>query len=283
MNTPVRGGRGSFMDLFREASLSNNSLLCLGLDPDPALMPITDVVSFNRAIVEATADLVCAYKPNLAFFEALGWDGLQVLRHTIEAIPKGIPVIGDAKRGDVGHTARAYARALFDVCGFDAVTVNPYLGFDSVEPFISRRDKGVFILCKTSNPGSQDFQALPAGPDARPLYELVAARAREWNTGGNVGLVVGATFPQELKTVRETCPEMLLLIPGIGAQGGDLAWAVREGLDQQGSGAIIAASRQVLYASQGPDFADKARKEALRLRNEINRHRKARFAGRQGR
>ncbi len=282
MTSRIRHRQNTFLERLRSASRARNSLLCLGLDPDPSLMPSPDVASFNRAIIEATADLVCAYKPNLAFYEALGWDGYQALLDTLRAIPEDIPVIGDAKRGDVGHTARAYARALFEVYGFDAVTVSPYLGFDSLEPFISYVDKGVFVLCKTSNPGSQDFQALPVGPEGVPLYEIVARRAQDWNAEGNIGLVVGATFPQELRRVREICPEMPLLIPGIGAQGGDLAWAVREGLDGQGEGAIISVSRQVLYASRGPDFAERAREQASLLRDDINRHREVRLAGHQG-
>ena len=280
MTSNVHPREPAFRQRLQHASRTRNSLLCIGLDPDPALMPSSsDVAAFNRAIIEATADLVCAYKPNLAFYESLGWDGYQVLRDTLEAIPPDIPVIGDAKRGDVGHTARAYARALFEVCGFDAVTINPYLGFDAVEPFLSYRDRGVFLLCKTSNQGSQDFQALPVGPEGTPLYEVVARRAQGWNDDGNLGLVVGATFPQELKRVRELCPRMPLLIPGIGAQGGDLSWAVREGVDAQGEGAIISVSRQVLYASRGADFAHRAREEALRLRAEINHHREAALAG----
>ncbi len=280
MTLPHRDPGGAFRDRLSDAVRRNNSLLCIGLDPDPQLMPELDVAFFNRSIIDATSDLVCAYKPNLAFYEAMGTEGQDALHETISAIPKDIPVIGDAKRGDVGHTARAYARALFDVFGFDAVTVNPYLGFDSLEPFLEYPTRGVFVLCKTSNPGSQDFQGLPVGGDGAPLYELVARRVQEWNVGGNMGLVVGATFPQELKRVREICPDMPLLIPGIGAQGGDLAWAVREGADSRGEGAIISASRQVLYASRGQDFAARARDQARRLRDEINQHREAALAGR---
>jgi len=257
-----------------QASRTNRSLLCIGLDPDPELMPKLGVLQFNREIVDATSDLVCAYKPNLAFYEALGIEGLKALEKTIAHIPKGIPVIGDAKRGDVGSTARAYARALFETFGFDAATVNPYLGYDSVEPFIEYKEKGVFILCRTSNVGSADFQALPLSgkgeKGGKPLFEIVADRAREWNAYGNVGLVVGATYPEELRRVRQLCPEMLLLIPGIGAQGGDLANAVRCGVDAHGEKAIISSSRQIIYASKGKDFAVAAREAALKLRDEIN-------------
>jgi len=256
----------------------------------------------------------------LAFYEALGIEGLIILEKTIKHIPADIPIIGDAKRGDIGNTAKAYARALFSTLGFDAATVNPYLGFDSMEPFISYQDKGVFILCRTSNRGASDFQDVlnisiePKPPSARyalsnlriepkvvevgqpvpisfqltnisnvrasykvtseplPLYQVVAQKSREWNIYGNIGLVVGATYPEELKRVRSICPEMCLLIPGIGAQGGDLALAVSYGVDAQGGKAIINVSRQILYASQEKDFAQAARNAAEKIRNQINSH-----------
>ncbi|MCJ7670329.1 MAG: orotidine-5'-phosphate decarboxylase, partial [Dehalococcoidia bacterium] len=222
----------------------------------------------NKAIIEATCDLVCAYKPNLAFYEALGTEGLAILEKTVKHIPGDIPVIGDAKRGDIGNTAKAYAKALFSVLGFDAATVNPYLGFDSIEPFINYQDKGVFILCRTSNKGAADFQNLCT--NGLPLYEAVAQKAQEWNIHGNIGLVVGATYPEELKKVRSLCPEMPLLIPGIGAQGGDLASAVGYGVDAQGEKAIINVSRQILYASKEKDFAQAARNVAEKIRKQIN-------------
>lgn len=263
-----------FMTKLRNASRDNQSLLCIGLDPDPRLMPEVDVIQFNRDIIDATVDLVCAYKPNLAFYQALGIDGLVALEKTRQYIPKQIPVIGDAKHGDIGNSAQQYAKAIFDAFGFDAVTVNPYLGQDSLKPFIDRHDKGVFILCKTSNAGAADFQDLrylePEAASPTPLFQLVALKAREWNVQGNIGLVVGATHAEDLRTVRELCPEMVLLIPGIGAQGGDLAAAVRWGVDAQGGKAIICCSRQVLYASKGNDFATAARREALRIRDQIN-------------
>jgi len=260
-----------FIDKLLDAGRRNNSWLCIGLDPDPELMPEVDVLQFNKAIIEATSDLVCAYKPNLAFYESLGPEGLAVLEKTIKCIPGDIPVIGDAKRGDIGNTAKAYARALFSVLGFDAATVNPYLGFDSIEPFINHQDKGVFILCRTSNKGAVDFQDLLT--DGLPLYEAVARKAKEWNTHGNIGLVVGATYPEELQKVRSICPEMPLLIPGIGAQGGDLAAAVGHGADAQGEKAIINVSRQILYASREKDFDRAARTVTEKIRNQINDHR----------
>jgi orotidine-5'-phosphate decarboxylase len=257
-----------FTDKLPNASRKNQSWLCIGLDPDPELMPVVDVLQFNKAIIEATSDLVCAYKPNLAFYEALGTEGLAILEKTVKYIPGDIPVIGDAKRGDIGNTAKAYAKALFSVLGFDAATVNPYLGYDSIEPFINYQDKGVFILCRTSNKGATDFQNLLT--NGLPLYEAVAQKAQEWNIHGNIGLVVGATYPEELKKVRSICPEMPLLIPGIGAQGGDLASAVGYGVDAKGEKAIINVSRQILYASKEKDFAQAARSVAEKIRSQIN-------------
>jgi orotidine-5'-phosphate decarboxylase len=260
-----------FTDKLLNASRKNKSWLCIGLDPDPELMPAVDVLQFNKAIIEATSDLVCAYKPNLAFYEALGTEGLATLEKTIKDVPGDIPVIGDAKRGDIGNTAKAYARALFSVLGFDATTVNPYLGYDSIEPFINYQDKGVFILCRTSNRGATDFQDLCT--NGLPLYEAVAQKAQEWNIYGNIGLVVGATYPEELKKVRSICPEMPLLIPGIGAQGGDLASAVGYGVDARGEKAIINVSRQILYASKEKNFAQAARNIAEKIRKQINDYR----------
>ncbi len=258
-----------FVDKLLSASQQNRSLLCVGLDPDPGRMPVASLVRFSKAIVDATADLVCAYKPNLAFYEALGIEGLKALQKTMEYIPSHIPIIGDGKRGDIGNTARAYAKALFATFGFDAATINPYLGFDCIEPFIEYRDKGVFILCRTSNPGASDFQGL-VDAHGVPLYITVARKAKEWNVHGNIGLVVGATYPQELKLIRQLCPEMPLLIPGIGAQGGDLSSTINYGVDAHGKKAIIVAARQVLYASQTKDFAQAARRAAQELRDSIN-------------
>ena len=261
----------NFLEKLINASRKNNSLLCVGLDLDPRLMPDkVDIFEFNKAIVDATADLVCAYKPNFAFYEALGNEGLDALRQTVKHIPDDIPVIGDAKRGDIGNTAKAYARAIFSDFGFDATTVNPYLGFDSLEPFIQYQDKGVFILCRTSNAGAVDFQSLRCVEHDRPLFEVVALKASEWNVHGNIGLVVGATYPEELKLVRQNHPDMPLLIPGIGAQGGDLELTIRYGVDAKGERAIINSSRQIIYASREKDFAEAARKAASELREQIN-------------
>jgi orotidine-5'-phosphate decarboxylase len=251
----------SFATKFPQVARRNKSLVCLGLDPDPELMPQIGILEFNRSIIDATSDLVCAYKPNLAFYEAQGIEGLTALQQTVEYISQDIPVIGDAKRSDIGNSARLYAKALFETLGFDAATVNPYLGYDSVEPFIEYQDKGVFILCHTSNPGARDFQG--------SLFELVAQRAKGWNKGGNVGLVVGATCPRELRQIRQLCPDMMLLIPGIGAQGGNLALAVHHGIDATKERAIFASSRQILYASR-EDFAHAARRATEELRQRIN-------------
>jgi orotidine-5'-phosphate decarboxylase len=264
----------NFLEKLHIASHRNGSLLCIGLDPDLSLMPEkTSVLEFNRAIIEATSDLVCAYKLNFAFYEALDSRGISTLKQTIKDVPEDIPVIGDAKRGDIGNTARAYAKAIFESLSCDAATVNPYLGLDSVAPFIEYRDKGVFILCRTSNPGAEDFQSLRCkeGAGSRRLFQIVAHKASQWNTHGNIGLVVGATYPEELKLIREAHPTMPLLIPGIGAQGGDLALAVRYGVDAQGERVIISSSRQVIYASRQKDFAQAARRVALSLRDQINR------------
>ncbi len=271
-----------FVERLLDCSKKKDSLLCVGLDVDPVRIPEplrgrSDwVYEFNRGIIEATSDLVCAYKPNLAFYEALGLSGLEALERTLKAMPSDVLVIGDAKRGDIGHTAQAYARALFDGFGFDAVTVNPYMGQDSVEPFLAREDRGVFLLCKTSNPGSGDFQDLvcsvPEG--SLPLYQIVALRAREWNARGNLGLVVGATYPRQLAAVRGLAPELPLLIPGVGAQAGDLERTVVDGTDAAGERALINSSRQVIFASSGADWMEAARRAASDLRDAINGYRR---------
>lgn len=263
----------TFHEKLAETSRKNSSFLCVGLDPDPDLMPIKSVFEFNREIIDATADLVCCYKPNLAFYEALGLDGLEALHRTLERIPDHIPVLGDAKRGDIGPTAQAYAKAMFQQWGFDAVTVSPYLGKDSVEPFLEYADRGVFILCHTSNPGAEDLQDLTVGQgkDQTTLYEHVARSAQEWNIRGNVGLVVGATYPQQLQTVRDLCPDMPILIPGIGTQGGDLEASIKNGVNSKGEGIIINASRSIIYASRNSNsFVGEARRAAQELRQQIN-------------
>ncbi len=268
----------NFSEFLAETQHSTGSLLCIGLDPDPARLPAAlpgedTVAEFNRRIIEATADLVCAYKLNLAFYEAAGERGWTALRRTLAYIPKNVITIGDGKRGDIGNTAAMYARALLTDLGFRATTLNPYMGSDSVEPFLRDPEKGAFILAVTSNPGARDFQYLNVG--AGRLYERVIRKVRSWNSGGNCGLVVGATRPAELRRIRALVPDMPILIPGIGAQGGDLRSAVRYGCTKDGLLAVINAGRSILYASSGEDFADAARRAAAELRNEINRCRSA--------
>lgn len=267
----------TFQQRIRTAQKKSRSLLCVGLDTDAALLPrhlgrsAGAVLNFNRRIIDATYDLACAYKLNLAFYEALGADGWRVIEKTLGHIPRGIITIGDAKRGDIGNTAEKYARALFDELGFDAVTVNPYMGYDSVEPFLRDKSKGVFLLALTSNSGSKDFQRLNVG--GKPLYERVVSTVAKWNTKKNIGLVVGATHPRELQRVRKLAPDMPILIPGIGKQGGDLKSAVQYGSTKRGDLTLINASRSIIYASRGKDFAQAARHEAVKLREEINRYR----------
>ena len=264
----------NFTDKLAGAVIRNNSLLCVGLDPDPASMPDKmGIFEFNKAIIDATVDLVSAYKPNIAFYEALGSQGLDELKRTRDYVPEDVPFIIDAKRGDIGNTARAYARAVFDYFNADAVTVSPYLGYDSLEPFVEYTDRGVFVLCRTSNAGAQDFQSLSCEVEGGhgPLYAVVAGTVNRWNTRGNLGLVVGATYPEELKRIRQDYPDIHLLIPGVGAQGGELAQVVSYGIDARRQRTIINSSRQILYASGGEDFAAAARHAAETLRDGINR------------
>lgn len=272
----------TFINKLRRVQRKNKSLLCIGLDTDLAKLPRhlgtskSAVVRFNQSIIEATGDLVCAYKLNLAFYEALGDKGWSALRETLAAIPGTIITIGDGKRGDIGNTAEQYAHALYDDLHFDAATVNPYMGYDSVEPFIRSDEHCAFVLALTSNEGSNDFQRLIFR--GRPLYERVVQASLKWNTKNNIGLVVGATHPEELEPIRALSPSMPILIPGIGKQGGDLEAAVRFGCDTEGDLAIINASRSILFASSGKDFAAAARNEALQLRSQIQNYRKQFFS-----
>jgi orotidine-5'-phosphate decarboxylase len=236
--------------------------------PDP-------LFTFGRAIVEATADLVCAYKPNLAFWLAEGPAGYQELQALIAEIPSHLPVILDAKFNDVGHTAAAYARAAFDTLGADAVTANPYLGQDTLRPFLDRAERGVFLLARTSNPSAPELQDRRVGNS--PLYQEVAHLAARWDTelAGTCGLVAGATYPEELARLREIAPALPFLIPGVGAQGGNLEAAVVHGPAAGGAGPVVNSSRGIIYASSGPDFAEAARNTAAELRERINHLREA--------
>lgn len=270
----------NFIAKLESAQQKNNSLLCVGLDPDSERLPQscrrsdTPFLNFNRALIEATADLVCAYKPQIAHYAAVGAEAelLATISYIRENHPD-IPVILDAKRGDIGSTAEKYALEAFARYQADAVTVNPYLGGDSLEPFLQYADKGVIILCRTSNPGGADLQGLEI--DGEALYlKLARMAAGAWNENRNILLVVGATWPAELSLVREIVGEMPLLVPGIGAQGGDIEAVLKAGMNQQGSGLVINSSRGIIFASSGDDFAAAARQEALKLRDAINLHRR---------
>ena len=253
-----------------------DSMLCVGLDPDPARMPAAlagrpdAVFRFCRDIVDATAASVCAFKPQIAYFSAArAEDQLEALIAHIHAAHPGIPVILDAKRGDIGATAEQYAREAFERYAADALTVNPYMGADSIEPYLQWADRGVILLCRTSNPGGGDLQDLPVGDEK--LYERVARLAAgPWNRNGSLGLVVGATVPHELARVRELAPGLPLLVPGIGAQGGDIAATLAAGRTADGTGLMINSSRAVLYAGKGEDFAEAAREAARGTRDAIN-------------
>ena len=266
-----------FVDRLYLASKRNESLVCVGLDPDPELMPVSDVFEFNRAIVDATRDVVCAYKPNFPFYEALGLPGLRALERTVEHIRKVAPdalLIADCKRGDIGSTNMMYARALFDTWGFDAATVNAWGGSDSMEPYLEYRDRGVIVWCRSSNPGAAEFQDVPVAFEGGHilLYEWMAVKLAEWNEAGNVGVVAGATHPDELGKVRGRCQGMPMLVPGIGAQGGDLESSLVHGLDADIPNLMISSSRGITYASRDPEtFAQAARRAAIELRDSINK------------
>jgi orotidine-5'-phosphate decarboxylase len=266
----------SFMTTLKEAWAAHDSLVCVGLDPEIERFPrhITaepsPIFQFNKAIIDATHDLVCAYKPQVAHYAA--YEAEDQLERTIEYVHRtypAVPVILDAKRGDIGSTAERYAIEAFERYGADAVTVNPYLGTDALEPFLRHADRGVIVLCRTSNKGGADLQDLEVG--GRRLFEVVAAlAAQRWNAAGNCLLVVGATYPQELAQVRKIVGDMPLLVPGVGAQGADVAQAVRAGQDARGTGLIVSSSRAILYASSGDDFAQAARAATQALRAAIN-------------
>jgi orotidine-5'-phosphate decarboxylase len=283
-----------------EAQWSRGNFVCIGLDSEFEKIPrsahrrgneraldvANTVVAFNHAIVEATKDLVCAYKPNAAFYEAHGDEGIAALHRTImdiHAIAPDIPVILDAKRADIGNTNAGYVQAAFGFLQADAITVHPYLGAEALQPFLEMKDKGIFVLCRTSNPGAGEFQDLEVVTTqsettgrkyTQPLYKVVAQRVTtEWNKNDNCALVVGATYPEELREVRQIVGDMPILIPGIGAQGGDVEKIVTAGKDSRGQGMIINSSRSIIFASNGTDFADAARRETEKLHTLINQYR----------
>jgi orotidine-5'-phosphate decarboxylase len=269
----------NFMQALRARWVSADSLVCVGLDPEPAKFPARfrddpdAVFAFCRDIVDATADFACSFKPQIAHFAALGAeDALQRLIAHIHDVHPGIPVILDSKRGDIGSTAQHYATEAFDRYGADAVTVNPYLGRDSVQPFLDRADRGVIVLCRTSNPGAGDLQDMLV--DGRPLYQHVAEKvALQWNEHRNCALVVGATWPEQLSDVRRIVGDVPFLVPGVGAQGGDVEAVVTNARTADGTGLMVSSSRAILYASAGDDFAEAAAAATRLLRDEVNRYR----------
>ena len=259
----------NFQDKLDKAVFANNSLVCVGLDPDfSKLKKGQSQFEFNKTIIDQTAGLVCAFKPQIAFYAAAGLKGLKDLKKTITYIHENyqnVPVILDAKRGDVGHTSEMYAKEVFDVYGSDAVTVSPYCGFDSIEPFFKRRDKGVIVLCRTSNPSAADLQDLKV--DGKPLFIKVARKVVDWDKKyKNLLMVVGATYPNEMKKIREIASKMTFLVPGVGSQSGNLQNTLKNGLRKNGTGLIISSSRGIIYA-QDPKLA------AQELKDEINKHR----------
>ncbi|MDH7507215.1 MAG: orotidine-5'-phosphate decarboxylase [Candidatus Thermoplasmatota archaeon] len=269
----------NFKEKFLHIVKKNNSLLCIGLDIDKDKIPSylfkknkNPFFEFNKSIIDSTKNLVCAYKLNMAFYEVLGKQGFDLLEKTINYIPKDIIVILDGKRNDIGNTAKKYAKSLFEVLNADAVTVNPYLGKDGIMPFLEYKDKCSFILCRTSNPSAVDFQNLVVSNI--PLYELVAKKIKQWNDFDNCGAVVGATYPDELKIIRKILGEEIpILIPGVGAQGGDVEKTVKYGTNKNGEMAIINSSRAIIYAANDESFSEKAKTQAQLLRNEINKYR----------
>ncbi|MGB3715950.1 MAG: orotidine-5'-phosphate decarboxylase [Candidatus Promineifilaceae bacterium] len=264
----------TYLDKLQKAQAESNSWLCVGLDPQPKRLPAPalkwdePVLPFNRAIIEATADLVCAYKPNLGFYLQWGAAGIIALERTIAYIPNHLPIIVDCKAGDIGHTQAAWATGLLDLWGVDAVTVNPFVGADAVLPMVGERpDKAVYLLARTSNPSATQFQGDLLGQHG--LSAEVIQQSQMWETQGHLGYVVGATYPEELQVARQMAPQASFLIPGIGAQGGNLEAAVRYGPDAK-AGPLINASRSIIYASTGEDFAQAARSAAMDLRDKIN-------------
>jgi orotidine-5'-phosphate decarboxylase len=271
-----------FRDLI-EGRWDEKKSVCVGLDSDRAKIPQVAVkdsdeetlVYFNSALVDATCDLVCAYKPNWAFYAGLGLSGLSALIKTVAYVNQrapGVPVIGDMKVADIGNTNNGYVRAAFEVFGFDAITLHPYLGGEALQPFLSRPDKGFFVLSRTSNPGAGEFQDI-RGRNGIPLFIEVARAVVDWNKENNCGIVVGATYPEELRDVRQEVGNLPILIPGIGAQGGEVEPAVKYGMSQRKKDAIYNSARGIIFASSGQDFAEAARQKTIELHEMINQYR----------
>lgn len=273
----------NFLDKLNKAIEKNNSLVCVGLDSDFDKLPqsVKDEnhehpqFEFNKDIINATADLVCAYKPNTAFYEARGEKGIKELKLTCDYINNmypHIPIILDAKRADIGNTNVGYMKFCYDYLNIDAVTLQPYLGSEALRPFLDNKEKGVIILCRTSNPGAGEFQDLKIGEEA--LYQIVAKRvANDWNSNNNCLLVVGATYPEELAEIRKRTGDMTFLVPGVGAQGGDVEATLKAGLNSEKRGLIINSSRGIIFASSEEDFDERAREETQKLRDQINQYR----------
>jgi orotidine-5'-phosphate decarboxylase len=271
----------TFLDKLNHAIEKNNSLVCVGLDSDFNKLPETvkqkeyPQYEFNKTIIDATHDLVCAYKPNSAFYEGFGDRGVKELKMTFDYINEKYPEIAtilDAKRADIGNTNEGYIKYCYDYLGADSITLQPYLGSEALKPFFAKADKGNILLCRTSNPGAGELQDLQVGN--KKLYQLVAEKAaKEWNTNNNVLLVVGATYPEELAEIRQITGDMTFLVPGIGAQGGDIEKTLKAGLTTERKGLIINSSRGIIFASTGEDFAEKAKEETTKLRDEINKYR----------
>lgn len=264
-----------FLDRLQKTSSMKESLLCIGLDPDPARMPSPDVFEFCKTIVDSTQSFTAAYKPNMGFFEAFGIDGLKALEKIVEHIRTNYPeifLIGDGKRGDIGSTSSKYAHAMFNVWDFDAVTVNAFSGFDSIEPFLRYSDRGIFVWCKSSNPDGYQLQDLVvSGQGGKKVFEIIAEYCVEWNSSGNLGLVVGATYPEELATIRGIAPEIPILVPGVGSQSGDLESSVKFGLATETHGLLISSSRGIIYASQQvSQYGNEAAKASATLQKKIN-------------
>jgi len=266
-----------FLQKLDAAVEKNNSLLCVGLDPDESKLPASQksYFEFNKAVIDATAGAVCAFKPNSAFYEAKGAAGIEELKRTCDYLRENypdLPIILDFKNGDIGNTNNYYAQFAFDYLGVDAITIQPYQGKTALQPFLDHKDKGIIVLCRMSNEGSGEFQDLEV--NGKKLYQQVAENvARDWNANGNCLLVVGATYPDELKQVRAIVGDMTLLVPGVGAQGGDIEATLKSGLNPDGKGLVINSSRAILYASNGDDFAQAAGTAAQQARDEINSYR----------
>lgn len=263
----------TFNDRLNEVCIKRNSLVCVGLDVDIEKIPKyilekkEPISYFSQAIIDATVEYAAAFKINTAFFEAYGSNGWKAMTEIVNYLPDSVIKIADAKRGDIGNTSKMYAKAFFQELSFDAITVNPYLGCDAIAPFLEDEQKGAFILCHTTNKGAEDFQKFSDGK--KTLFELVAEKVQQWNLKNNCGLVVGATYPDEMKRLRSLVPELPFLVPGLGAQGGDFDLAIDYATNEQGVGAIFNFSRSIIYSSESEDFAEAAGKEAKRIKETI--------------